>query len=68
MDAAKPSLTVLKSLCDSGMCPTLYTDDTGRVFVQGNKLNRVDHFGLSVPEHEEVVEISSELIEFLKSS
>jgi hypothetical protein len=61
------SLKVLVRPCDSGMCPTLFTDATGRVFVQGSKLNRTEHSGLTVSEHEEVVEITPELISFLKS-
>ncbi|WP_171974816.1 hypothetical protein [Leptolyngbya sp. 'hensonii'] len=61
------SLKVLVRPCDSGMCPALYTDEAGRVFVQGSKLNPTQHAGLMVPDHEAVVEISPELITFLKS-
>lgn len=61
------SLKVLVRPCDSGMCPALYADDAGRVFVQGSKLNRNNHAGLTVPAHEEVVEITPELIAFLKA-
>ena len=61
------SLKVLVRPCDSGMCPALYTDEAGRVFVQGSKLNPIQHAGLMVPDHEAVVEISPELITFLKS-
>jgi hypothetical protein len=49
------------------MCPALYIDAVGRVFVQGSKLNLSDHTDLTVPEHEAVVEISPELIAFLKA-
>ena len=62
------NLKVLLSLCDSGMCPTLYTDPQGRVFVQGSKLASGTRTELGVPENEEVVEIAPELIEFLRSS
>ena len=61
-------LKVLARPCDSGMCPTLYSDESGRIFVQGNKINRMEHDGLTVAEHEEVVEISPDLIAFLKSN
>jgi len=61
------SLKVLVRPCDSGMCPALYTDEAGRVFVQGSKLNPTQHADLMVPDHEAVVEISPELITFLKS-
>ena len=66
--ANSTELKVLIRPCDSGMCPALYTDAEGRVFVQGSKLNRSTHNGLTVPEHEEVVEISPELIAFLKAN
>lgn len=68
MTTTSQSLKVLARLCDSGMCPALYADEAGRVFVQGNKLNPEGRSGLTVPTHEEVVEISPELIAFLKSN
>ncbi len=61
------SLKVLVRPCNNGMCPALYSDAVGRVFVQGSKLNLSDHTNLTVPEHEAVVEISPELIAFLKA-
>ena len=60
-------LTVLTRPCDQGTCPTLYSDEDGRVFVQGNRLDRANHDGLTVAAHEEVVEITPELIDFLKA-
>jgi hypothetical protein len=67
MKTTPQGLTVLVRPCDSGMCPALYSDDAGRVFVQGSRLNRDNHAGLTVSAHEEVVEITPELIAFLKS-
>lgn len=67
MTTTPQGLKVLVRLCDSGMCPALYTDESGRVFVQGSKLNPAEHTGLKIPNHEAVVEISPELIAFLKS-
>lgn len=64
---AQHNLKVLVRPCNSGMCPALYIDAVGRVFVQGSKLNLSDHTDLTVPEHEAVVEISPELIAFLKA-
>ena len=66
MTANSTGLKVLVQPCDSGTCPALYADADGRVFVQGSRLNRSAHDGLTIPEHEEVVEISPELIAFLK--
>jgi len=64
---AQHNLKVLVRPCNSGMCPALYIDEAGRVFVQGSKLNPAEHAGFAVPQHEAVVEISPELIAFLKS-
>jgi hypothetical protein len=50
------------------MCPALYQDPQGRVFVQGSKLPQGTRAELGVSEHEEVVEITPELINFLRSS
>jgi len=33
MKTTPQGLTVLVRPCDSGMCPALYSDDAGRVFV-----------------------------------
>lgn len=60
-------LTILIRPCDQGDCPTLYSDTDGRIFVQGNKLDSANHADMTVPDHEGVVEITPELIEFLKS-
>lgn len=67
MTTTPEGLKVLVRPCNSGMCPALYADESGRVFVQGSKLNPAEHAGLTVPHHEAVVEISPELIAFLKS-
>ncbi|HHP7246042.1 MAG TPA: hypothetical protein ACFE0H_15280 [Elainellaceae cyanobacterium] len=68
MTAAPQSLKVLVRPCDSGMCPALYADETGRIFVQGKRLNQKESSGLTIPDHEAVVEIPPELIAFLKSN
>ncbi|MEO1145919.1 MAG: hypothetical protein AAFY26_10005 [Cyanobacteria bacterium J06638_22] len=49
------------------MCPALFSDDEGRIFVQGSKLNRTGYTRMTVPDHEEVVEITPELIAYLKA-
>lgn len=67
MAAPPQGLKVLVRPCDSAMCPALYADEAGRVFVQGSKLNPLEHVGITVSNDEAVVEISPELIAFLKS-
>ncbi|MBT9317973.1 hypothetical protein [Leptothoe spongobia] len=68
MATTSQGLRVLVRPCNNGTCPALYADETGRVFVQGSKLNRTEHAGLNIPDHEEVVELTPELISFLKSN
>ena len=67
MSTSQNGLKVLMRLCDSGTCPALFEDEAGRIFVQGNRLTTPERSDLPIPEHEEVVEISPELIAFLKS-
>ena len=65
--ATSQQLTVLISLCNSGMCPALYLDSTGKVFVQGTKLSSESRDELTVPGHEEIVEITPEILAFIKA-
>lgn len=60
------SLKVLIKPCSSGSCPTLYQDDQGRVFVQGSKLADSARTGIAIAGHEDVVELSPELVEYLR--
>lgn len=60
-------LTVIVRPCNSGMCPTLYSDDTGKVFIQGLKLSSARKENLSVSDEEEIVEVSPELLSYLKA-
>ena len=61
------NLTVLVRPCDSGMCPALYADSSGRVFVQGSKLPAAGRGDLALSSDEEVVEITPELLAYLKA-
>jgi hypothetical protein len=63
----EPKLKVLMKPCDSGMCPSLYQDESGRVFVQGTKLSQVDRSQIALTENEEVVQISPDILMFLRS-
>ena len=67
MSPTKKELKVLVRPCNSGMCPALFSNDEGRIFVQGSKLNRTNYAQMTVPDHEEVVEITPELIAYLKA-
>ena len=60
-------LKVLLKPCDSGMCPVLYQDESGKVYVQGAKLNQADRNRIALAGDEEVVQISPEILTFLRS-
>ncbi|MFJ1593932.1 hypothetical protein ACIOD0_27340 [Kitasatospora albolonga] len=52
-------LTVLATTCEKKNCPTVYKTDRGTILVQGE--TPTDH-GLTIPDHETLVEIPMELI------
>lgn len=64
---SEPKLKVLMKPCDSGMCPVLYQDERGRVFVQGMKLSQVDCDQITFTGNEEVVQISPDTLTFLRA-
>lgn len=61
-------LTTLIKPCVSGACPALYRDEEGKVFVQGNKLSKANREGILIPDYEDVVELTPELINYLRSA
>jgi hypothetical protein len=46
--------------CGNGMCPGIIVTDRNTVLVQGHVLPKVDKAQLTVPGHEDVVEIPTE--------
>ncbi|MBD1997313.1 hypothetical protein H6G00_11850 [Leptolyngbya sp. FACHB-541] len=66
-EGSVPSLKTLIQPCNSGMCPALYSDEQGRIFVQGKRLSGNNRSTLTVSDCEEVVQITPELIDFLRS-
>lgn len=64
---APSKLEVLAKPCSSGTCPTVYKDEDGRLFLQGNKLAPTTKETIAIADHEDVVEISPDLIDFLKT-
>ena len=61
-------LKVLAKPCGNGSCPTVYQDDQGRIFIQGSKLGSSARDSIAIATHEEVVEISPELLSYLRSA
>jgi hypothetical protein len=49
------------------MCPTLYSDSSGKIYVQGTKLTLEERGDIEIANHEEVVEITPELLGYLKA-
>ena len=60
-------LKVLLKPCSSSTCPALYQDAQGHVFIQGSKLSQSARTDIAVADHEEVVQISEDLLTFLRS-
>ncbi|MEO0374414.1 MAG: hypothetical protein AAF329_07215 [Cyanobacteria bacterium P01_A01_bin.17] len=60
-------LQVLIKPCSSGTCPAIYKDAEGRLFLQGNKLKAAVRQEVAIAEHEDVVEISPDLIDYLRT-
>ncbi|PSN10540.1 hypothetical protein C7293_27675 [filamentous cyanobacterium CCT1] len=59
-------LSTLFVPCNSGMCPALYSDEHGRIFVQGVRLSGAARDSLALAGHEDVVELTPELIAFIR--
>ena len=59
-------LSTLFLPCNSGMCPAIYADEHGRLFVQGSRLAGPARNGLTLGDHEDVVEVTPELIAFIR--
>ena len=53
--------------CGNGMCPGIIVTNRNTVLVQGHVLPAVDKAQLTVPGHEEVVEIPREVFDDLLS-
>ncbi|NEQ47578.1 MAG: hypothetical protein F6K00_30155 [Leptolyngbya sp. SIOISBB] len=60
-------LELLIKPCGSGTCPAIYRDEQNRLFIQGNKLGAPARQGIDVGDHEEVVELTNELLTYLRS-
>jgi hypothetical protein len=48
------------------MCPAIFSDEQGRMFVQGSRLIGAARSSLTVGDHEDVVEVTPELIAFIR--
>lgn len=65
--AISNTLEIICKPCSGGTCPTVYRDSNGRIFLQGNKLADEEKQGVAVAANEDIVEIDSSLIEFLRT-
>ncbi|NER82105.1 MAG: hypothetical protein F6K42_21605 [Leptolyngbya sp. SIO1D8] len=60
-------LETLIKPCASGTCPAIYKDEQNRLYIQGSKLGTTARQEIAIADHEEVVEISGDLLEFLRT-
>lgn len=60
-------LEIVAKPCGGGTCPTIYKDESGKLFLQGTKLPTADKQSIAIADHEEVVEISPDLLEALRN-
>lgn len=60
-------LEIIAKPCSSGTCPTIYKDEQGRFFIQGNQLRTAERQDIAVGDGEAIVEIDSSLLETLKT-
>ena len=61
------ALKIVCKPCGGGTCPTVYKDDEGRIFLQGNKLTAAQTEGVAIAPHESVVELDPSLLEYLRT-
>jgi hypothetical protein len=62
------SLEVVATLeCAGKSCPTIYKDEDGKVFIQGPRLRDELMQAINVGDNEEVVEISPEMLQVLRT-
>ena len=60
-------LKVLAKFCSSGPCPTLYHDEEGHLFIQGDIVPASQRSNVIVGDGEEIIELDPELLNFLRS-
>ncbi|MEM0979126.1 MAG: hypothetical protein AAGH78_02525 [Cyanobacteria bacterium P01_H01_bin.58] len=60
-------LEIIAKPCNSGTCPTIYKDEQGRLFIQGNQLRTAERQDIAVGDGEAIVEIDSSLLETLRA-
>ncbi|NEZ67713.1 hypothetical protein D0962_33975 [Leptolyngbyaceae cyanobacterium CCMR0082] len=60
-------LEIIAKPCSGGTCPTIYKDEQGRFFLQGNLLQTTDRQDVAVGDDEAVVEIDTSLLDALRT-
>lgn len=65
--ATSNTLKIVYKPCSGGTCPTVYNDEEGRIFLQGNKVNPEQTEGVAIAPHEGVVELDPSLLEYLRT-
>lgn len=52
--------------CGGGSCPSIYEDENGKIYIQGNKIVSSLKEQVLVANNEEIVELTQEMLEILK--
>jgi len=53
--------------CAGKSCPTIYKDSTGKIFIQGYRIDSNLKSQITVANNEDVIELAPELLEALKA-
>lgn len=59
---------IVRSGCSGGLCPTVYEDDNGDLYVQGYVTTDAERKKIGLPEGEELVRIDRALFENIRLS
>ena len=59
-------LEIIAKPCSGGTCPTIYKDEQGQLYLQGNQLKATDRQDIAVGNGEAVVEIDASLLDALR--
>ncbi|MER8995553.1 hypothetical protein [Mesorhizobium sp. M0678] len=60
-------LKIISRTCSSGKCPTLYMSDEGHYYIQGYSVDASAEAALALPDGEQLVRISQDLIHDIKN-
>ncbi|MER9338083.1 hypothetical protein NKJ06_29660 [Mesorhizobium sp. M0293] len=60
-------LKTISRTCSGGKCPTLYVSEEGHYYIQGYSTDAFEQAALALPDGEQLVRISQDLIDDIKN-